>query len=279
MAFFNLVSWHGQVHELERCLDTQRGGADWRSILKAYILLQPKRDLDFGFGTLHQRLLHHPMKPKYSLRTYQLVSEDVRCRDFCPAHIIVEKALPYINVDFWGGWPPPPALIPLPAPRKKPRLVMLTPFVQKSSRPRVSSTSCVSNSQTPSSHAAGVAAASEASASSPSIDAPLAAPPLQDGELEHGIDVTEENVEESCGNGGTGNPILDAWMAEAGITPTVPSPDDAPTRGGIVPLLAAAPAVEEEDEAIVSSVVSSNDRRLCSSVVVRVCLCARLRVH
>ncbi len=120
------MSWHGQVHELERCLDTQRGGADWRSILKAYILLQPKRDLDFGFGTLYQRLLHHPLKPKYSLRTYQLVSEDVRCRDFCPAHIIVEKALPYINVDFWGGWPPPPALIPLPAPRKKPRLVVMS---------------------------------------------------------------------------------------------------------------------------------------------------------
>ncbi len=65
IPFLNLTTWHGQVHELERCLDPNRQGPCWRNILNPVVLLNPVRDKDYGFGTFYQRFFHKNFNYKY----------------------------------------------------------------------------------------------------------------------------------------------------------------------------------------------------------------------
>ncbi len=249
IAFTNLVTWHGQIHELRRCPHSQRGGANWRNILRPYILLEPVRDSNFGFGTMYQRFFHKHIEHAYGLVMHTLVSEDVPCRDFLPAHVIIEPTHPAVSIDFWSGWPPS---IPLPAPRPDgKKLRMANPFAKVKSKPSREASSRPGRARAAGSldgHSAAAAAAPAAVAAVPLSDQPDGQGPVSDGEAEHGLDILEENVDEGCG-GETDNPILEALMAEFDIAPVIPTLDQAPLDDMVITCPGAPAAAEEEEKA------------------------------
>ena len=110
LSFVNLVTWHGQFFELERCLNPRRGGADWRGNVQGWpqFLLRPIIGRDHGRGTMRQRLHRLNVNRRFALTFLQLSRRLEAPIGFVPAHVIDLPIAPeYSDISFWEGWPPP----------------------------------------------------------------------------------------------------------------------------------------------------------------------------
>ncbi len=245
LAFFNLVTWHGQVHELELVHSHGRGGADWRRIIVDYALLQPIRDSQYGFGTFYQRLFDVNICQPYTFTIYRLAVDDVPCLDFTPAHVIAIEHKPKVSEQFWDGWPPPPG-----KPGGGRQVVFKDPFATQTRRSPASGRGASrggGGAIFDGGGLAGVAAPVEALP----LPVPASAIPHDgDGEDEHGQDFDEENADQDCvGEAEMSDPILEALIGGEALRNSVPSDLDLPPPVLEPTVVCGPPAEEDESKA------------------------------
>ena len=240
LSFLNLVTWHGQVQELQIVHSTTRGGADWRRIIVNFVLLEPLRDGEYGFGTMYERLFSLNIKPAYTFSLYRLSDDNVPCADFTPANVIALELTPPVSERFWNGWPPPP-----PPPKPNQLVVLSDPFVKRRK---------VSNALA--GRGGGAAAADGIDGTdggAPAVAAPLGwVPPAgeADGEEEHGQDIEEENLDQDCvGEGLMDNPILEGLIGGDPLRNSVQFEVDMPAPEMEPVVVCGPPAAEDEAKA------------------------------